>query len=67
MARHRAQPPDDPSSAPDSGTVRDDTSGNNPPASHDRPLPFKPASDLGEEPPDGPGSGEDASIAGEER
>jgi len=30
MTTQRRQPPDDPSSAPESGTVRDDTSGNNP-------------------------------------
>jgi len=30
MARQKNQPPDDVSSAPESGSVRDDTTGNNP-------------------------------------
>jgi hypothetical protein len=32
MANQNVRPPDDPSSAPESGTVRDDTSGNQPAA-----------------------------------
>jgi hypothetical protein len=36
MSKKRGQPPDDPSSAPESGTVRDTTSGNQP--AKDRPA-----------------------------
>ena len=56
MAKQQGRPADDPSSAPESGTVRDETSGNNPAGAGERP------------PQAGSGAREDdPSVAGEER
>lgn len=62
------KPSDDPSSAPESGTNRNETSGNQPAGGGNRPLRSdKPAatpskSDTGKKPPK-----DDPSVAGEER
>jgi len=57
MATTKKQPADDPSSAPESGTVRDETTGNQTARPNDRPGPAKPASEQKDDP----------SVAGEER
>jgi hypothetical protein len=53
------QPDDDASSAPESGTVRTDTSGNRPAHGGERPLVDDPSSEPLEK--------DDPSVAGEER
>lgn len=60
MTNKPGQPPDDVSSAPESGTVRDDTSGNAP---SDRGL--NPA--QGSATSDNPQAKDDPSVASEER
>jgi len=47
MSTRSRQPADDPSSAPESGTVRDDTSGNQPSDRGDNPAQQKGAGDPG--------------------
>ncbi len=59
MPNKPGQPPDDPSSAPESGTVRDDTSGNNTARRGDDPGQREPAT--------APRKNDDPSSAPEER
>ena len=64
MAKEQGRPADDPSSAPESGTVRDDTSGNAPSDRGVNPGQKRPTPDRGK--PGAP-KGDDPSVAGEER
>jgi len=67
MTRSRSPHPDDPSSAPESGTVRDDTTGNESAAPNERPPQATPARGLGEHRQRGDRGEDDPSVAGEER
>jgi hypothetical protein len=66
MSAHKKQPPDDPSSAPESGTVRDDTSGNNPAHPQERPA-LSTSSGAGAKARPGGAKQDDPPVAGEER
>ena len=65
MAKQKGRPPDDPSSAPESGTPRDTTSGNNPSDRANDPR-AAPATAKGKQKRGGK-QGDDPSVAGEER
>jgi len=67
MAVPNRRPPDDPSSAPESGTVRDDTSGNLPAAPQERPGPLPAGSPHGDPAEGARTQHDDPSFAGEER
>jgi hypothetical protein len=62
MTSPKNRPLDDPSSAPESGTVREDTSGNQPAAPHERPPQAKPAPRS-----EGEATKDDPSVAPEEK
>ena len=62
MSTKRATDLDDVSSAPESGTVRDETSGNQPAHPHERGVPANPGQRAGEQE-----AKDDPSHAGEER
>jgi hypothetical protein len=64
---HKGQPPDDVSSAPESGTVRDDTSGNQPSDRGINPGQGSAPGARDHRPPGLPPEKDDPSIAGEER
>jgi hypothetical protein len=68
MNAHRGQPRDDVWSAPESGTVRDDTSGNQPADQPGRPAPPR-AQQAPQQAAGGRGKGDqdDSFVAGEER
>jgi len=69
MMTQQHQPDDDPSNAPESGTVRDETSGNNAANPQERPEPMpKPQHKHGASPPKARDSGlrDDPIYAGEE-
>jgi hypothetical protein len=67
MATPHHQPPDEPWSAPESGTVRDETSGNLPAAPQER-APQMPAHhSVGDPSQAGATENDDACFAGEER
>ncbi len=63
----KGQPPDDVSSAPESGTVRDETSGNQPSDRGLNPGQGRAAGDPTKRPSGAPQAVDDPSIAGEER
>ncbi len=67
MTPSRNQPPDDPSSAPESGTIRDDTSGNQPAAPNERPPQAEAMSGRKTNRPGDKPQKDDPSVAGEER
>jgi hypothetical protein len=67
MAIPNSQARDDPSSAPESGTIRDETSGNNPAAPQDRPAPAPVDRAYGDPTLGGREVKDDPSVAGEER
>jgi hypothetical protein len=66
MATQKRPPNDDPSSAPESGTVRDKSSGNAPAAPNKRPPQIVPGRD-GKDQHRQRLPNDDASVAGEER
>jgi hypothetical protein len=67
MVAHKDRRKDDESSAPEAGTVRDDTSGNQPAHPQDRPGPLKPKQDAKAKQADIRQTGGNASVACEER
>ncbi len=67
MDTPESQARDDPSSAPESGTVCDETSGNKPAAPHERPTTLPPDHGRGDPLREGAAREDDPSVAGEER
>ncbi len=67
MTTPESQARDDSSSAPESGPVCDETSGNNPAAPQDRPSPAPPDHGRGDPSRGGQAVKDDPSVAGEER
>src|SRR5262249_2454135 len=67
MPRPESQSRDDPSSAPESGTVRDETSGNNPATPQAPPPPARVDHGRGDQTRGGDEVKDDPSVAGEER
>jgi hypothetical protein len=67
MTARRGQPPDDVSSAPESGTIRDETSGSAPSDRGNAPPPRRPAADRNNPRPANADGRDDPSLAPEER
>ena len=67
MSASKDEPRDDPSEAPESGTVRDDTSGNQPAHPQERPIPMPQQRREDRKEEDEKDNGDDPSVAGEER